>query len=232
MRRLFLLPLFVFCSSLCFADTKVVWKVYSQPSSGKWDAAAHYPQLTGNTLAIFASAAIEKDCKSWIDTFVKEAKRDWSPIGGRRIKWDFQRRSFVSVASRDLISLYYQDFMWTGGAHPNTNYVCSSYGYVNGKTVKLHVNDLFKSGVDVKQVVSRVVIPKLRDMGAQWVVDGEMKECSDENLSCFVITPTTLTFIFRPYAAGPYAQGEFMVKVPFAEFGDALNRSGPLKSLL
>jgi hypothetical protein len=223
---------FVVCCSFSYAETKVSWKSYSQSSAGKWGVVAKYPKLTGDRLSGFAFADIEKSCKLWVDKVAKESKRTWSPIGGRRIQWDFQRQSYVSVVSSDLISLYYQDFIWTGGAHPNTNYVCSSYGYVNGKPVKLELKNLFKSGTDVRKVVSNIVIPKLKNMGAQWVVDGEMKECSDDNLACFVLTPTTVTFLFPPYAAGPYAQGEFVVKVAFAEFGDSLDRSGPIRSLL
>lgn len=128
----------------------------------------------------------------------------------------------VSIAKEDVISLYVKTFEFAGGAHPNRFYHAATWGLKKGKARRLVFADLIETAEDATQVANRVVVPRLIAMGAQWFVDGDRDGLTPEEVDNFVITPAGITWLFSPYQAGPYVQGEFFVKVPWSEIPTSL----------
>ncbi len=122
----------------------------------------------------------------------------------------------VSIAKQGVISLYVKTLQFAGGAHPNRFYHAATWGLKKGKAKRLVFADLIETAEDPIQVANRVVVPRLIAMGAQWFVDGDRDGLTPEEVDNFVITPAGITWLFSPYQAGPYVQGEFFVKVPWS----------------
>jgi hypothetical protein len=112
-------------------------------------------------------------------------------------------------------------FAYTGGAHPNRWYECRTFGLRNGRAARLKLQDFLPAGADPMEVANRLVIPRLKAMKASWFVEGTRTSLEPEEVENFVVTPAGITWIFDPYAAGPYVEGEFFVKVPWSEIRSA-----------
>jgi hypothetical protein len=218
-----------------YAETQalpVKWRTVRNVQAGQWEAELVYPQFVGQSPVVKqANATIQARAREEIRQFVKSS-RDASEADGLEHPLTYKGKPIVSVARPDLISMFYEASNFLGGAHGNFWYIPLNFGYVGGNSRRLALQDLFRSGVDARSAVSEVVIPKLRDRDATSVVQGEMKELPPELAESFVITPAGLSFLFDPYAVGTYAEGTFVIKVPYAEFGDKLDPNGPLKPLL
>ncbi len=228
------LALVLAVSGLGFGQAKlgVVYKKLSKQREGYWSAVSTVPQFSGMTpLAKFANQVLENYATSGFDEFAKAVQAN---MGNRKPQAPFQHlgKPYVSVARPDLISVYFDRSEYTGGAHPNRYFGAFTFALVGGKPRTLQLADLFRKDVDPLAVTSALVIPILREKKAAWVVDGTMKALDANQANNFVVTPTALTFLFEPYSAGAYAQGPFVAKVPFSEFGDSLDESGPLAPLM
>ncbi|MCC6483492.1 MAG: DUF3298 and DUF4163 domain-containing protein [Armatimonadetes bacterium] len=205
----------------------VTWKTLSAQKKGQWTAKIVYPRFGGDSpLAITANKTLEEASRKALDEFRTEAEENFD---SRTAVAAFETESLtvLSVATEQIISLYIRTYEFTGGAHPNTFYQPMTFGYANGKASRLKLQDLFKKDVNALQIVSELVIPKLRSLNASAVTDGEVTALTPQMAESFVVTPNGLTFLFEPYAVGAYAEGSFFVKIPFADLRANLLLGGP-----
>ena len=137
----------------------------------------------------------------------------------------------VSLATDQLISLHLSAESFTGGAHGSLWLPAYNFGIVKGKPKKLTLQDLFLKSRDANDIVSRIVIAELRENGASSATSGGMTELSEHQANNFVISKKGLTFLFEPYSAGSWAEGMYMIEVPFSKLYGNLDPNGPLKSL-
>ena len=115
-----------------------------------------------------------------------------------------------------VLSLLGTTSFYTGGAHPNVTFYALNFLWEDGAPTRLELRDLFTPGA-ADEALSRVadyVLADLRRQGAAWVVDGTVSALSEE-LEVFTLGERGLTFVFAPYAVGPYVQGAFFVTVPY-----------------
>jgi len=185
-----------------------------------------YPQFTGSgTVVKTANADLESLAQERLKIYRSDIKTIESEYAGTDIplRYSYSLEPTVSIARPDLISLYFIEETYTGGAHGMAYFHGRSYGVVDGKAKLLTLQDLFKPGVDGRKLAGERVYAQLQsNPNAAWIDEGWVTATSAELTKEFVITPTALTFLIEPYAVGPYAAGAFFVKVPFEEFGDAL----------
>lgn len=155
-------------------------------------------------------AVFEEDARDIAADFPEEA-------GPRAFVFDASDYSIEYFSPR-VISVAYEVFTDTGGAHPNhfSRVFNLSIG-ADGSISRLELSNLFKAGAEYGPELSKRIIADLRRQEAQWVLDGEVKELSPEELSGFVLTPRGLRFLFDPYAVGPYVQGSFIVDIPYKD---------------
>jgi hypothetical protein len=196
----------------------VTIKTQSQKRPGYWEAAASYPRFGGGSpLAIFANSSLDRIAKEDVARFVKEIKTDYESEGKPPNPYAFDTKPTISVANKSLISLYFQAYQDLGGAHPAYWFETFSCAMMAGKPKVLHLQDLFKSGEKAIEIVSPLVIAKLKEMEASEVVNGTIKELDDNQANRFVVTQSGITFLFPPYDVASYAEGNLIVKVSFAE---------------
>lgn len=197
--------------------------------AGFYTTSLKLPTLSGNALAEFATATIKKDEVGGLAEWMKQNYTKTKP----RVENFYQLEPHVSMTTPNLISLYFIVSTYEGGAHPMYVFDPYTFAMVNGKPVQVHAKDLFQPSVQFVDVVSSLVMSKLaQDPRAEWVKDGTVKALTPGQVDSFVVTPTTLTYLFNPYDMGPYAVGSFQIKVPFSELSSDLNPQGPLAPLL
>lgn len=185
-----------------------------------------YPQFAGSDTVIkTANADLLKFAGERLQAFRKDLAQMKKDFEGKDIplRYSYVLEPAVSIARPDLISLYFTEYTYTGGAHGMTYFHGRNYGVINGKPKLLALQDLFKPEVDAKKLAGERVYAQLQsNQNATWVQDGTVTADSDKLTKEFVITPAGVTFLIEQYAVSYYAAGAFFVKVPYADFGKAL----------
>lgn len=199
---------------------------------GYWSAVAKSPVFKGSKVADAATAAFEREARSQVRQFVEQSK-EFSQDAKPREPYFFEMGATITYKSPTLISGYFTEFWYTGGAHPNTVLIPISVGLVAGKAKVLHLQDLFRKGVDARMAASYLVIQKLRNNeDAAWVQNGDVVDLNKKTAEMFAIESSGLLYTFSPYEMGPYAVGSILVPIGWAEFSGQLDKDGPLKELL
>ncbi len=221
MNALFALPL-VFLAQTSSPPT-VSFRKTESVRKDWYEMQAVWPQFKGNAVADVANQHLGPSLIQAMDTFRKETVRDGKPM--RPHAWAFG--CTVSIAQPELISIFGSTYWDTGGAHPNSILQGYNYGMVKGRAKRLVLADLLRAGVDPVAKASEWVLPKLKARGASSIVDGEITKLTQNQADNFVITPSGITWLLSKYEVASYAEGEFEVRVAWAEMAGSLNPSGP-----
>jgi hypothetical protein len=197
------------------------------------EVSASLPVFRGAPLAKYATAVLKKEREQAYSAWTRDLAGDIN-LRPAPVPLYYNLKPTISIAQPDLISGYFTLATYSGGAHGMTNFLPFTFAHhPDGKPMRVQAKDLFLPGVDVQDVVSTEVIARLlNDPRATWIQDGTKREVSTDELEQFVVTPSGLSFLFDPYAVGPYAAGSFTVKVPFTELRPYLNPNGPLRPVL
>jgi hypothetical protein len=138
--------------------------------------------------------------------------------------------SWTLTAATPVLASARQDwFDDTGGAHPNHGFAVFLWDPMGQREVLR--SDLFKPDADegrLDQALCQAIrVEKAKRQGA--VIDPKTWPCPKWADSNFVLTPSNvpgkaagLTFLFDPYALGPYVEGDYSVPVPTAAFRSEL----------
>lgn len=136
----------------------------------------------------------------------------------------------TSAETSKLLSLEKKEYEYAGGAHPN-----SAYGEVIwDKAMKRAIQPmaLFRKDADFARLdaalCAALVKAKAQRPGAV-PLGGDTWTCPKWRDSTFVLAPSSqpgkaggLTFLFPPYAVGPYAEGAYEITIPYEVFASAL----------
>lgn len=201
---------------------------------GFWKVSTAYPQFANDLpIEAVANRTLKAAAERQMREFVQQCTDEFRRLGKPRAPYEQMEKPTVALARPTLISAYFTGFTYTGGAHGNIYYPTYNFGFINGKPRRLTLRDLFRPGEKAVDAASELVMEKLKaNPRATFVKDGSVKSIGPDFASAFVVSPTGITFLLPPYAVAPYSEGSFFVKVPFAEFGDKLNPTGPLKGLM
>lgn len=229
--RALLFVLLVGIAVVASADLKPTTKRLSSVQKGRWDAKASYPAFGGTSaVAKLANSTLAGDAKKMFDEFVKDARAGGQIQRELGVEYAFELSTVIGVATTDFISVFFDGYFFTGGAHPNTNQMPYTFGMVGGKAKRLGLADLVTSKAAVGDVMNKVVRPRLN--AAKKERGGDPIDKFDPGLeNSFVVTKAGLTWLFPPYAVGPYAEGGYQVKVPFADLAPYLRSGGVLKGV-
>jgi hypothetical protein len=124
---------------------------------------------------------------------------------------------------KNIISIVFEVYSFTGGAHGATNFFPINYDVKNKKDIKL--TDLYKEQPDYLQKISDFCIKDLTKqitagLGAgneeyldkNWIARGAGPLA--ENFGTFLINENNIVFYFPQYQVASYAQGDFKVIMP------------------
>jgi hypothetical protein len=197
---------------------------------------------------IKADPALTADClaegKKWLDKNAAEAEssRKQDPVMFRNGAWSFARNYTVrSVVDGHYVSIVRDDYMDTGGAHPNSNFDTILWDTAAKK--RISIRPFFKETADdgptMKAMQSAIIASlkaekKKRDVeesaDIDWYKGVEPKLLK---IGAVTLAPSTvsgkssgLTFHYPPYAVGPYVEGQYVAFVPWETLKPYLTPDG------
>ena len=144
--------------------------------------------------------------------------------------WPWEHFSEVTMRyySSSLISMMNEVYHFTGGAHGMTFH--TSMNLKVGKTGAsvFTIDQIFRKGAGWEKAISDYVIQDLKARGADWVVSGEVREVPRKNMTRFTVSPAGIDLFFGPYEMGSYAQGTWVVLVPWSACKGLVDPNGPV----
>ena len=188
------------------------------------------PKLSLNYPA-FRVKAVDDDIRAWADgvarSYEEEVRAGIAPDGekpGSYGMWDLTGMYSLDRPSPKVVSIIFNVYSYTGGAHGNLVISCRNYDLASGK--RLEFADLFKDPEKALELMSAFARENLtRSLGEE--SDEEMiREGTAPDLRNFgelALTPAGITIQFQPYQVGPWSAGPQQVEMPLA----ALASAGP-----
>ena len=194
--------------------------------SGKnWRTTARYPVFRADMpLTRYASwqsrLEAQRQSQEQIAQFKEYLAGDITP----EAPYEFEFAPRLVFYGPNLISLQQNIYYFTGGAHPNSVTTTRNYGLNQGRPKRLTLGDFFRPGSNYRAATMAKVMDKLKTQGADWVVDGTVKDLNTEQLNNFTVDSSGLTWIFSPYEMGPYAAGYIEARLNIGELGPNFRR--------
>ena len=188
------------------------------------------PKLSLNYPA-FRVKAVDDDIRAWADGVIRsyedEVRGSIGPDGEKPSSygvWDLTGMYSLERPSPKVVSVIFNVYSYTGGAHGNLVITCRNYDLASGK--RLEFADLFKDPEKALELMSAFTRESLtRSLGEE--SDEEMiREGTAPDLRNFgelALTPEGITVQFQPYQVGPWSAGPQQVEMPLA----ALAPAGP-----
>jgi hypothetical protein len=193
----------------------------------RYTAKTTYPAFFAKTrLARFANQKIAATEKKYYREWRAETQKTLKDEPSTIVPYDYSSSaSLIYYAAAKLISLRFDSYEFSGGAHGMSIIDTRNFGIISGKPKELVLGDLFKAGSNYRQLVETQVLAKLKkDPNAAWVQDGSVKSLVNSQFNNFSIEPDGVRWLFNQYEMGPYAVGQFEIKLSLKELGPNFRR--------
>jgi hypothetical protein len=207
-------------------------KTLTAEKTGWYSASTRYPQFDDQTpVAKVANKVLSSWATNRQKEFIRQSttalERAGKPGGGHQYTVDYE----VTYAfPQRLLSIRFDTFWDTGGAHGMPEYVTYTFGMVKGKAQQLTLRHFFQPGSAYKDTVTAAILGKLKlNPKATLVVNGQVTSLTDKQLHRFSVDADGLTFFLNPYEVGPYSSGRFQIKLTVDELGPDFRRDLLLK---
>jgi hypothetical protein len=217
----------------------------------KPDAAVNTRAVEANLFLdaqIKADPALAADClaegKTWLDKQAADAAKAHKedPQLFRNGKWSFERKySMRSNVADRYVSVLRNDYMNTGGAHPNSNVDTILWDKAEHK--RISIRPFFTETADrgptltamLKAIIASLIAEKKKRGAGETATSEWFKELEPRltKIGAVTLAPSTeagkssgLTFHYPPYAVGPYAEGGYVAFVPWETLKPYLSSEG------
>jgi uncharacterized protein DUF3298 len=182
--------------------------------------------------------------RKWIDKAAAEAEstRKQDPQLFRNGRWTYERRyNFRSLVDGHYVSIVRNDYMDTGGAHPNSD--VNTILWDSAAKKRVSIRPFFTETADdgpamkamLKAVIASLNAEKKKRDATETATAEWYKELKPTLLKIGAVTlapsaqagkSSGLTFHYPPYAVGPYAEGEYVAFVPWETLKPYLSTEG------
>jgi hypothetical protein len=177
----------------------------------------------------YANVSLEAFKTAKRDTFFKyylETMKDEKPetTGEAPAMFNHSESSSVSVLfnEKDLLSLGFGEYSYSGGAHGNHATGVASFDLVQKKQLKLTDVFLAKYEKPLKVALENAVRRQF-NMKRNEPLSNALFENSIEPTNNFCITKKGILFLYNPYEIAAYAMGEIELFIPFEELKTVVN---------
>lgn len=166
-----------------------------------------------NRFSNYASTQLQK---SAIQNYEYTLKNDF-PFHA----YDAVMKYTVTLNADCLLSTYFDQYEFTGGAHGNTIRSSSNWDLITGQPIEME--DLFEASEDY----SRIVITQIINLANQQFRKNENIYFDDYkeliikyfNPSHFNLNPEGITVYYQQYEIGPYVSGIITFDIPYNRLG-------------
>lgn len=209
------------------APADYVQKHITNKKAGYYNANASYLVMNKNhALASVINPILKRNAEKENAEWVKETIKIQKEMGKPNTAWEHETGVEVYYHSPKLVSLLASTYDYSGGAHPNHLTKAMNFGLIDGKPRQLQLTDFFEKRFSCNAHITKLVMAKLRTLeGTDFVKNGDVKGLDKDQLQNFSVSPTALTWYFNPYEVGPYAAGDFEVKLTLKELGPKFKSS-------
>lgn len=114
-----------------------------------------------------------------------------------------------------IISLYFDNYQYTGGAHGVTPRTSQTWNLQTGQRLKL--SELFECLCDYKAYIKRRVIAEIKKNPAIYFEDYEQLVEQTFDINSFYCTPKGVVVYFQQYDIAPYSSGIREFLLPYNE---------------
>lgn len=140
--------------------------------------------------------------------------------------YELQRPFTQTYGQSYVLSLYLDEYVFTGGAHGNTLRTADTRDARTGE--KIPLSALFRPGVDYEERILAVVIAEAerRAEAEPGTYDEDVAKLVVEsfNPSSFYLTPAGIVIFYQQYEIAPYSTGIPTFLVPYGMVGAKVGR--------
>jgi hypothetical protein len=124
----------------------------------------------------------------------------------------------VTYNENCALSLYFDRYIFTGGAHGTTERFSQSWELAGGGN-RLSLSELFKKDFDDMGYIKKKVIEEIKKDKEIYFDDFEQNVNDTLSKENFYITPKALAIYFQQYAIAPYSSGTPVFLIPYEKIG-------------
>lgn len=164
--------------------------------------------------------------EQFADNFTAEYKKDPNPFSS----WELERSISVAFSNDQLLTLLFEEYGSTGGAHPFNNQRYTVLSLSDGKPVALA--DMFSPGYETPlNVAGEKIFRITRELGEADSLEEQGFSFTNnvfllnEN---FGVLEEGLDFIFDSYEIAPYAMGPTQFTIPYEDIQSLIIADGLL----
>lgn len=187
-----------------------------EPSSSLW-----YPQFGNATV----DAALRDFVEKVAADYENEVRDGIEPNGEKPESWDqWEQSGFFTLSrpSADVVSITFNIYNYSGGAHGQIFIVVFNFNLATGQ--RLTLADLFAEPEKALTIMSEISAASLRktlgdDVDEEMLTDGT--EPTEANFQCLSLVPEGVVVEFQPYQVGPWSIGQQHVEIPLQALAPA-----------
>ena len=172
----------------------------------------------------FGHAAIDRQLETWARGIAKEFAEASRESTGEPNPWATEVNFEIKRNDARMIVVAFQNYSYSGGAHPNTS--TETFNFLMPEGRRVEIAELFSpKGI---QRISDISIARLKQELAgpdgvsdmDWIKRGAGPNA--RNFSSFLLMPRTLEITFDAYQVAAYAVGPQDVSIPLSNLRDVV----------
>ncbi|WP_445491185.1 DUF3298 domain-containing protein [Niallia sp. 03133] len=139
-------------------------------------------------------------------------KKDFCNDSPSRSQYEYVTNFEVKYNHKNKLSILFNDYQFTGGAHGNTIITTYNFNLQNGDIYTL--DDFFTSPQTYKKVTAYEKNYMLKYPDIFYPETKEFYSFTVTNQTSFYFADDGLYLIFQQYEVGPYVSGKPIIKIP------------------
>jgi len=195
-----------------------------------WIITVTYPSLKGDSKPVKAiNDSIEKEIKAGVEEFKEECYFDEEFRPSFPFEFESLKDSAITLNTDKIFSAVVHVMTYTGGAHPNCGFYTFNYIVEDDAVKRLSLTTLFGNDLEKVKDLLLPLINKERKLRTE--MDLVLEKLEDDMLTEFTMDPFGVNFIFPQYCIGAYAEGEYIISVPWEDLASFI-RNATIKSYI
>lgn len=164
--------------------------------------------------------------QQFAEGFIEEYKQTPNPFSS----WEMERSLRIVFTTKNMLTLLFEEYGYTGGAHPFSGYRYSVLSLEDGRQILL--DDLFNPGYEAAlNVAGEKIFRETRKLKDEETLEEQGFAFPNDVFSLndnFGVLKEGLDFIFNSYEIAPYALGPTQFTVPYEDIQELVSPTGEL----